>query len=265
MYKYKILLTGKNKAIIDDFFEQMWESFTCMSTSIRYPDMTQHVEIYQPDLFVLCLNGEDRNDLSRIIEMKRILVRKEIKLAIIGSKEDCENFQKVSSMMADIILTKPISADDIREQIVIQLREYEQEKKEMEEMRAKLEKIREQERRKHILVIDDDPMMLKIIKDHLHEDYDVATAISGKIAHKFLESKKTDLILLDYEMPVENGPEVLNKLRENPETADIPVVFLTGITDKEKIKQALIMKPQGYLLKPIDKEKLLGTIEKFFG
>lgn len=66
-------------------------------------------------------------------------------------------------------------------------------------------------------------------------------------------------------MPVENGPEVLKIIRENPAFDDIPVLFLTGITDKEKVRQALILKPQGYLVKPIDKDKLLGTIEKFIG
>ena len=116
-----------------------------------------------------------------------------------------------------------------------------------------------------MLVIDDDPLMLKLIKEYLHENYDVATAVSGKIAYKFLENKTTDLILLDYEMPVENGPMVLENLRQNSELANIPVVFLTGISDKEKIKQALMLKPQGYLLKPIDRETLLGTIEKFLG
>lgn len=73
------------------------------------------------------------------------------------------------------------------------------------------------------------------------------------------------MILLDYEMPVEKGPEVLVKIRENEQLANIPVVFLTGITDREKIKEALSLKPQGYLLKPIDKEKLVGMIEKFIG
>jgi CheY-like chemotaxis protein len=132
-------------------------------------------------------------------------------------------------------------------------------------MQERLAEIQAKSERKHVLVIDDDPMLLKLIKEHLHEKYDVATAISGKIAHKFLETKKTNFILLDYEMPVENGPEVLKKIRENHEFDDIPVVFLTGITDREKIKEALMLKPQGYLLKPIDKDKLLGTVEKFIG
>ncbi|MDE7269609.1 MAG: response regulator, partial [Acetatifactor sp.] len=116
--------------------------------------------------------------------------------------------------------------------------------------------------RKHILVVDDDPMMLKLIKEHLHEDYDVATAVNGKIALKFLERRTTDLILLDYEMPTENGPAILEKLRAEKSTKDIPVIFLTGVKERDKIHTALSLKPQGYLLKPIDHKKLLEAINK---
>lgn len=117
--------------------------------------------------------------------------------------------------------------------------------------------------RKCILVVDDAPIMLKTVKEQLHDEYDVATAISGKIAMKFLERKRADLILLDYEMPEENGSEILKKLRDNDATKDIPVIFLTGVTDRDKIKEAIALKPQGYLLKPIDHDKLIETIANF--
>lgn len=107
--------------------------------------------------------------------------------------------------------------------------------------------------------------MLKMLKEQLREDYDVATAVSGKIAMKFLERKKTNLILLDYEMPEENGPAVLEKLRANDATKDVPVIFLTGVSEREKIQEALALKPQSYLLKPVDREKLLNAITKFVG
>ena len=119
--------------------------------------------------------------------------------------------------------------------------------------------------RKHILVVDDDFRMLKLIKRYLDDSYDIATAINGKVALKFLESKMTNLILLDYEMPGENGPEVLEKLRANPVTNQIPVIFLTGINDRKKIQQVLALKPQGYLLKPIDHDKLVEAIENTIG
>ncbi len=63
-------------------------------------------------------------------------------------------------------------------------------------------------------------------------------------------------------MPDLNGPAVLEELRKDPYLAAIPVVFLTGINDTEKIKNALALKPQGYLLKPVDKESLLAKIRE---
>lgn len=119
--------------------------------------------------------------------------------------------------------------------------------------------------RKHILVVDDDVRMLRLIKKYLENNYDVATAINGRVALKFLESKHTDLVLLDYEMPLEDGRAVLEKIRQNPNTKNLPVVFLTGVSSKEKIQEVLQMRPQGYLLKPINKQKLLFTIEKNIG
>ena len=93
----------------------------------------------------------------------------------------------------------------------------------------------------------------------------MATAKSGKVAMKFLETKTTDLVLLDYEMPEEKGPEVLSKIRANIKTKDLPVIFLTGVTEKEKIQEVLSMKPQGYLLKPISMMKLSATIKSVIG
>lgn len=115
--------------------------------------------------------------------------------------------------------------------------------------------------RKHILIIDDDTIMLKIIKEHLRDDYNVATASGGKLAYKFLESKNTDLILLDYSMPDEDGPAVFENIRNIPKCENTPIIFLTGVNDRNMIQRALCLEPQGYLLKPISKDKLLNTIK----
>ena len=65
--------------------------------------------------------------------------------------------------------------------------------------------------------------------------------------------------------PLAKANPVLEKIRANPQIADIPVVFLTGINDKEKIQKVLALKPNGYLLKPIEHEKLMTTIKKIIG
>lgn len=284
MEKYKLLLTGSNHIIMDDFFAHAQESFIMMSTSLRFEDMDAHLTYFEPDIFVYCVGDESRDDIQKLVELKRKITRRGIVFVIIGSREDCEEFQKIGIYMVDLALIKPITIEQIQGRI----RKFMEDKLEEElaaetatEQAARLEKeqaekdaaenkdplhgLIEQPAMKHVLIIDDDPSTLKLIKEHLHENYKVATAISGKIAYKFLEHRHTDLILLDYEMPGENGPKVLETLRQNRQIDDIPVLFLTGITDREKIRTALSMKPQGYLLKPIDKEKLLGTIERFIG
>ncbi|HCJ07831.1 MAG TPA: hypothetical protein DHV96_05550 [Lachnospiraceae bacterium] len=265
MDKYKVLITGRNQVIMDDFFKYTAEYFDTISTSMRYEDINRHLDMCNLDIFVYCASSEPRNEILKLVSLKRKITRQNIVFVIIGSEEDCEDFQKIGIYMVDLALTKPISIDQIRERIFKFMHEKEEEEEETKEEKQHLEVVRVENRRKHVLIIDDDPTMLKLIKEYLHNNYQVATAISGKIAYKFLEMKKTDLILLDYEMPVENGPQILEKLRKNNLVNGVPVLFLTGITDRDKIKKALQMKPQGYLLKPIDKEKLLGTIEKYIG
>lgn len=135
----------------------------------------------------------------------------------------------------------------------------------MENGQKAAEEPQKEEKRKHVTVVDDDPRMLKVIKEYLHDEYDVAVAVSGKIALRFLECKKTDIILLDYVMPGEDGPIIFSKIREIPDYKDTPIVFLTGMSEKDKIQKVMSLHPQGYLLKPVEKERLISTIKGIIG
>ncbi len=267
--KYRILLAGNNQIVLDDFFYAMSNDFECQTTSWRFEDIECHLKYFTPDIFIYGLREDFKDNIAKIMEARGNLQKKKIPFVVIGSKEDCDNFVKVTINLADLILAKPLTAAMIEERIVAFLTEKQrreaEEKKRMELERRQKAIEAEKNRRKHIIVVDDDPRMLKLIKEHLHEDYDIATAINGKLALKFLEKKRTDLIFLDYEMPDMNGPQVLEKIRENQELSDIPVVFLTGISEREKIEKVLSMKPQGYVLKPIDREKLITTIKNVLG
>lgn len=79
-----------------------------------------------------------------------------------------------------------------------------------------------------------------------------------------LERSVPELILLDYEMPEVNGKETLEVIRTQKNYCDIPVVFLTAVADKQKISEVLALQPQGYLLKPVEQQKLLNYLEDFF-
>ena len=96
------------------------------------------------------------------------------------------------------------------------------------------------------------------------DTYRVSLANSGMQAITWLAKNHADLILLDYEMPITSGPQVLEMIRSDAETADIPVMFLTGRGDKESIMRVLSLKPAGYLLKTVQKKELRDTISTYF-
>ena len=118
--------------------------------------------------------------------------------------------------------------------------------------------------KKSILIVDDDPSYMGVIRDWLRGKYKVSMASSGIQALKWLGANNADLILLDFEMPVTSGPQVLEMLRSEHETASIPVFFLTGRNDKESVMQVVSLKPEHYLLKTIGREKLLQVLDDFF-
>ena len=81
--------------------------------------------------------------------------------------------------------------------------------------------------KKKILVVDDSGAMLRNVKGWLEDHYQVILANSGMMAIKYLTLNRPDLVLLDYEMPVCDGRQVLEMIRTETEFADIPVIFLT--------------------------------------
>ena len=122
----------------------------------------------------------------------------------------------------------------------------------------------ENSRKKSILLVDDDPAFLNMVKGWLSEKYRVTIVSSGMQAITFIAKNTPDLILLDYEMPVTTGPQVLEMIRSEVSSEGIPVIFLTGKGDKESVTKVLSLKPNGYILKTVGKEKLLSQIDDFF-
>lgn len=118
--------------------------------------------------------------------------------------------------------------------------------------------------KKKILVVDDSGAMLRNVKGWLEDKYQVILANSGTMAIKFLATNRPDLVLLDYEMPVIDGKQVLEMIRSESEFRDVPVIFLTSKDDKESVLQVMSLKPEGYLLKTMEPSKIVATVDDFF-
>ncbi|MCR5008274.1 MAG: response regulator [Oribacterium sp.] len=177
------------------------------------------------------------------------LEKKGGKLIVIGEKEDIEYVSShVSADHIYKIMVKPID----NAEFVKTVSEYFEENY-----------IEAAEDKKHLLVVDDDPQYLSLVRQWLKEDYKVSMVNSGLQAIKFLEKNKVDLVLLDYEMPVTSGAQVLGMLRNDGRTERIPVFFLTGKSDKDSVMDVMSLKPEGYILKSIQRDELLERLKDF--
>ena len=120
---------------------------------------------------------------------------------------------------------------------------------------------------KKILVVDDSAINLKMADRVLKEREDCRPVLvpSGERAFKFLEKNRPELILLDIMMPEMDGFEVLERLKGNPETVDIPVVFLTADDEPATRERAEAAGVKDIVMKPFDKEELLGVVASYIG
>ncbi|MTJ54632.1 response regulator [Anabaena sp. UHCC 0253] len=113
-----------------------------------------------------------------------------------------------------------------------------------------------------ILVVDDSYTNLLIISDLLKcSGFDVSTASNGESALKQVQYQQPDLILLDLVMPGIDGFEICKKLKSNPETSDIPVIFMTGIADIDSKVKGLELGAVDYIIKPFQVEEVLARLK----
>jgi len=117
--------------------------------------------------------------------------------------------------------------------------------------------------RKTIFLVDDNKSNLVVGSDALAGTYKVFTFISGEKLFKVLERLKPDMILLDVEMPEMNGYDVLERLKNNSQTSQIPVIFLTATRCEKGEAKGLSMGAVDYITKPLQPSLHLERIEKY--
>ncbi|MBN2275105.1 MAG: hybrid sensor histidine kinase/response regulator [Bacteroidales bacterium] len=112
-----------------------------------------------------------------------------------------------------------------------------------------------------VLIVDDMPKNIQLLGSILkNEPVDIEFATSGREALEWLNAKHFDLILLDIMMPEMDGFEVCRRLKENPGTSDIAVIFITAKTDIQSMVQGFETGAVDYITKPFNKSELLARV-----
>jgi DNA-binding response OmpR family regulator len=117
-----------------------------------------------------------------------------------------------------------------------------------------------------VAVIDDDPDMVKVIRVMLRvKGIEVLEACSGMKGYALVKRELPDAVLLDIMMPDIDGFEVLRKIKLDPETYRIPVIFVSARTGSQHIEKGLSLGAQGYVTKPFNPDELFGEIAGVLG
>ncbi len=206
-----------------------------------------HIED-EPKIWVFYLDTDINNLNEVMVYCKDAIEQKELFFYEVGNSEELTEANRL--IPHDLVraqLQRPLNIKDLTDELFVAMEEG---------------TIRDAKKR--ILVVDDDPTMTRTIKNLLSAKYSVFMASSGMNAITFLAKNKVDLILLDYEMPVISGAKVLEMIRSEPETANVPVMFLTGKSDRETVMEVLALKPVKYLLKSMKPLEWIREVDAFF-
>ncbi|MBO6133473.1 MAG: response regulator [Lachnospiraceae bacterium] len=244
----KVLVVGKLDDYIKDLHEYISKRFTSQFSSENPSVFEGMMKVLDPDAVVLYLRGVNSNFGAVFEELQDYYSH--VPVITIGTEDEKQDFEEYYTSGQFENLNNPSSSKTVVEHIADQLGIEVPELKEGE-----VEK-------KKVLIVDDNAATLRNLKSILDDSYEVSLATSGLKAINAISKKKPDLILLDYEMPVCNGKQTLEMIRADEEIKDIPVIFLTSVNNKENIHAVLLLRPAGYLLKPVKTDILKNAILK---
>ncbi len=248
----KILLVGKLNAVVNETNKFLSRFFHVQLCSENAGVLEGMLKIVNPDLVLISLIGAYDIDKSIFFMLSEQYAH--IPVLTIGTQEESSTFFKYYEESQFENLIRPVENTVIMDAVCRRLN--------IDEKEAGKNILEEPSSKKRILVVDDNGTALRTMKAMLEEDYEVAVAISGAQAMTSIGKKRPDLILLDYEMPVCDGKMTLEMIRADEDMKDIPVIFLTAVNDKANIEAVLKLKPAGYFLKPVVKDRLFAEIEK---
>ncbi len=200
------------------------------------------------EIFLLYAGNYIKESVEVLFYIKDVCVEEEKKLYLIGYKEEIADIlEQIPHSIVKGTFERPLNVKELSEQ-----------------MDKEMKRLSMEGNKKHILVVDDSGNMLRTVKMWLSEKYKVSMASSGAMAISFLATNKPDLILLDYEMPICSGPQVMEMIHAEPATSTIPIMFLTSKDDRESVERVLSLRPAGYMLKTMKPDEIIRIIDEFF-
>lgn len=245
----QILLIGK----FDSFFENIASILKLkyhVQMSVDNREMVKGLlKISRPDAVVLCLSGLNLDGSKIMTDLQ--CYHMDVPTICIGTRMDKGIFSEFFRSQQFFW----VSRDSVNEELLHVVAD-------MIRAAEKSGSKRDSGGRKTVMVIDDNPILLRSMNSLLSGHYDVMLANSGTKAMTMIGQHIPDVVFLDCEMPVCDGKMTYKMLKDLDEMRDVPIIFLTGINDASYIQDVLRLQPAGYLLKPASTDRIFETLRK---
>lgn len=245
----QILLIGK----FDSFFENIASILKLkyhVQMSVDNREMVKGLlKISRPDAVVLCLSGLNLDGSKIMTDLQ--CYHMDVPVICIGTRMDEGIFSEFFRNQQFFW----VSRDSVNEELLHVVAD-------MIRAAEKSGSKRDSGGRKTVMVIDDNPILLRSMNSLLSGHYDVMLANSGTKAMTMIGQHIPDVVFLDCEMPVCDGKMTYKMLKDLDEMRDVPIIFLTGINDASYIQDVLRLQPAGYLLKPASTDRIFETLRK---
>lgn len=241
-----LFVCEQNSYLTVSLVDKLKANFINVISDVGDPDAISHVANMINGVLIY-IDSEILKNSNVLIYIKDMAAEKDVPIFILGNVEEIESVKLfLPKHLVQREFVRPVDVNDVAFDIHNFLEEHKQAEK------------------KKILVVDDSGQVLRNVKSWLEGRYSVTCANSGAMAIKYLTINKPDLVLLDYEMPIVNGKQILEMIRSESEFSDVSVIFLTGKDDKQTVMDVMNLKPDGYLLKTMKPYLIVKAVDEFF-
>jgi len=229
------------------------QNFYDVFTADSAGKMFEMLENITPDLILMDVNMPDVDGYEAIKSLKADERFSAIPVIFLTGKSDRESVVKGLSLGAVDYIIKPYTASKLIEIVENNLSSLEQKESSTGDAASN---------KPVVLIVDDVTSMLRAMQYALHDRYKVYILSKSQDALDFLRTKKPDLILLDYLMPVLNGFDLIRMIRTMPDYEDTPIIIITTEGTMDHVNKAISIGASDFIVKPFNPKELNEKVAK---
>lgn len=204
------------------------------------------VQQHEIDVILLDIEMPIMDGFQTLEHLRKMQECINVPVILVTGMKDKHTVLSSMSMGIDGYMLKPVKKEDLQEKVL--------------EVFANRRGHRYE--KKTVLLIDDEMSYLKQLYTFLQDEFNVIMINSAKLALEYLLTHTPDVIVLDYQMPLYNGANMMNLIQKSKTNIEIPIIILSGTLSREALQECYTYNPTAFLAKPVSKEVLIDTISQ---